>query len=228
MKKLQSNTTYFLSEGRANMTECVRLSFTRAIQTGIQTLLIFTVNGEGLELACNEFLGDARFKGIRVVGVSYPFGSAPASALVVPQQRKSLLKKFGIPLVRGTCPIDDTPAPSSRQHNLVRKSLEIFSGGTALCVWAVLVACDTGLVPAGEHVISCCADTSILAKAATSAQLLTSFAIREIVCKPIIHDISKGEALAEEINIDALLRSRRRRPEPRQLSQTAEGVRPKK
>jgi hypothetical protein len=205
MKTLQSTTSYFLAEGRVNLRECVRLSFVRATQASIRTIVMFTLNGEGVELACNEFLGDPTYRNQRVVAVSYPFGAVPSAALQMTEARMELFTKFSIPLLRATSPIDDVPVPNSRQNNMIRKTLEIFSGGTALCVWAILAACDAGAVPYGEHVIGCCGDTSILAKATPSAQFLSSFAVREIVCKPLIHDISKGESLAEEINADVLV-----------------------
>ncbi len=222
MKKLRSTTGYFLAEGKTNLTECIRLSFNRAVETGIEKIVIFTVNGEGLEIACRHFLKESRFKGIRVIGVSFPYGSVPSAALEVPEERQKLLDEFGIPLLRGSSPIDDGPLPGNRPHNIVRKTLEIFSGGMALCVWGILVACDTGVVPSGEHVVSCGADTSIVAKASTSAQLLSSFAIREIVCKPLVHDLSKGEALAEELNVESLLKDKRKRSVPKQLPQQTE------
>src|SRR5713226_2475479 len=186
MKKLQSTTSYFLAEGKANLRECMRLSFVRAVQAGIRNIVIFTANGEGIELACNEFLNDPRYHDQRVIGVSFAFGTVPAATLQIPEARVQLLKKFGIPVLRATSPLDDLPVPSSRQNHAVKKTLEIFSGGTALCVRAILVACDAGAIPYGEHVIGCCADTSILAKATPSAQFLSSFAVREFVCKPLI------------------------------------------
>lgn len=141
----------------------------------------------------------------------------------MPEARLELFKKFDIPLLRSISPLDDTLVPSSRQNNQIRKTLEIFSGGTALCVWAILAACDAGIVPHGEHVIGCCADTSIVAKATPTAQFLSSFTVREFVCKPLVHDISKGESLAEEINAEALVEKDEhgQLPEQRRLPQEA-------
>lgn len=204
MNKLQSNTSYFLSEGKSHMKECLRASFMRAAQSRVRFIVVFTVNGEGVEFACNEFLRDAKFQNQRIVAVSFPFGTVPSEALVIPSERMKLFEEFHIPLIRASSPIDDIPVPNSRQSHIVRKTLEIFSGGMAFCVWGILAACDAGAVPWGEHVIGCCADTSILAKATPSAQLLASFAVREIICKPLIHDLSKGETLAQEINAEAL------------------------
>ncbi len=230
MKKLESTTNYFLAEGKGNLAECIRLSFVRATQAQIETIVIFTLNGEGVEFACKELLSDPRYSGKRVVAVSYPFGSVPNAALEMPEARMQLFKEFDIPLLRSISPLDDTLVPNSRQNNQIRKTLEIFSGGTALCVWAILAACDAGIVPYGEHVIGCCADTSIVAKATPTAQFLSSFAVREFVCKPLIHDISKGEALAEEINAEGLVEKDKHEQissEQRRLPQETERKQPK-
>ena len=214
MKKLESTTTYFLSEGKSNLNECLRLSFLRAAQSGIQTIVIFTLNGAGVEIACNEFLSDTRYRDQRIVAVSFPFGTVPPSALEMPESRMELFKKFDIPLLRSVSPLDDAHVSNSRQ-NLIRKTLEIFSGGTALCIWGILAACDAGVIPFGEHVIGCCADTSLVAKATPSAQFLSAFAVREFVCKPLIQNVSKGEALGEEINTEALAE----KDKPKQLNE---------
>ncbi len=207
MSNLQSTTEYFLGEGKANLQECIRLSFSRALHAGVRTIIIFTVNGDGIEIACKEFLNDPQYHNQRVIGVSFPFGAIDPSVLALSEERSALFGKFGIPLLRAASPIDDLPTPN-RPVSIVRKTLEIFSGGTALCVWGILVASDAGLVPFGEHVIGCCADTAILAKATPTAQFLSSFAVREIICKPLIHDLSKGESLPEEINMEVLVKNK--------------------
>src|SRR5256885_1256450 len=106
MNKLRSTTSYFLAEGKTNLGECIRLSFERAARASIRTVIIFTLNGEGVELACTEFLGDPRYKDQRVIAVSYPFGTVPSAALEIPEGRLELFKKFSIPLLRATSPVD--------------------------------------------------------------------------------------------------------------------------
>jgi hypothetical protein len=227
MTKLRSTTSYFLAEGKGNLAECLRLSFVRASQAGIRTIVIFTLNGEGVELACNEFLSDIRYRDQRIVAVSFPFGTVPSAALQMPEDRRELFRRFDIPFLRSISPLDDAPVRNSRQNNVIRKTLEIFSGGTALCVWAILAACDAGVVPYGEHVIGCCADTSIVAKATPSAQFLSSFAVREFVCKPLIQNVSKGEALGEEIDAEVVVEKTKRKRLQRRLPQQAEKEQPK-
>ncbi len=150
------------------------------------------MNGDGLEIACTEYLTDPKFRGIKVVGVGFPHGTVPPPALQVPERRQTLFQEFNVPILRAACPFDDR----------VRRTLELFSGGMSLCVWGVLVACDSGAVMGGEHVIACSGDTSVIVKAAPSSHFFSSLVIREVVCKPLIHDISKGESLAEEVSIE--------------------------
>jgi hypothetical protein len=45
----------------------------------------------------------------------------------------------------------------------------------------------------GEHVIALTSDTAILAQAAPTRQMLRDLAVREILCKPAIYDIGRGE-----------------------------------
>jgi hypothetical protein len=213
MKRLTTTTTHFLAEGRANLPECLRISFERAVTTQIKTIVMFTVNGDGLEIACDKFLTEPRYQDTRVIGVSFPIGTAPPAVLTVPESRAHLLDKFRIPILRAANPLGDPLNPSGR--NIVHKTLEIFSGGMALCVWGILVACDMGAIDSGEHVISCCADTSIIAKAAPSAHFLSSFAVREVICISLIHDISKRESIAEELNVEAFTSGTKRRPAKR-------------
>src|SRR5258708_1931643 len=87
----RTNTTYFLTEGKTNLSECLRLSFKRAVSSGIEVIVMYTANGEGLELACTKYLAEAAFSQIRVVGVSLPIGSVPNEALSVPPTRLELL-----------------------------------------------------------------------------------------------------------------------------------------
>jgi hypothetical protein len=229
MTKLESTTSYFLAEGKTNLTECLRLSFLRASQAGIRTIVMFTLNGAGVEIACNEFLSDARYRNQRIVAVSFPFGAVPSAALEMPESRMELFKRFDITLLRSVSPLDGALASNNRQNNLVRKTLEIFSGGTALCIWGILAACDAGVIPFGEHVIGCCADTSLVAKATPTAQFLSAFAVREFVCKPLIQNISKGEALGEEINTEVIVERDKPKSlgEQRKLPQQAEQRQPK-
>lgn len=211
MKHYKTQTTYFLSEGKANLPECLRLSLRHAKACGINSVIIFTTNGEGLELACTKYLGQEEFKGIQLIGVSWPIGKVPDQALNVPEDRLQLLQKHEINLIRAAFPFEELPGATNAPKGRTQTTIEIFGGGMYLCLNAVVVACDAGMVLPGEHVISMSADTSILVKASPSARAMSTLAVREIICKPIVQDITKGETLAAEVNAEALLARRKGR-----------------
>lgn len=206
MKRYQPYTIYFLTEGKDSLAKCLELSFRRAKATGIKTVVIFTANGQGIELACTKYLANKEYEGVRVVGVSFPYGRVPSDALHISEDRLNLFERFAIPIVRSASPLDELPIPDRSSRNLVRRTLELFSGGTPLCIQAVLIACDAGLIQPGAHVITMSADTSLIVKASVSSKFFAMFAIREFICKPLIRDVSKGETLAAELNVDGFLR----------------------
>jgi hypothetical protein len=205
VKQYRAKTTYFLTEGKANLQECLRLSLQHAVRSGTRKVVVCTANGEGLEFACNKYLSQPEYQGIRLIGVSFPFGKVPSQALQIPPERKRLLDEHRIPVVRAAFPFDDLSTEGLHSKSLVHRALEFFSGGMVLCLNAVVIACDQGLVSTGEHVIVTSADTSVLVKASSSSKAFNLLAVREIICKPLIQDITKGESLAVEVNVDALL-----------------------
>ena len=181
MKHYRTLTTYFLSEGKVNLPECLRLSLRHAKASGINNVIVFTTNGEGLELACTKYLGQAEFKGIQLNGVSWPIGKVPGQALNIPETRLELLQKHNINLIRAAFPFEELAGAGSASKGRVQTTMEIFGGGMYLCLNAVVVACDAGLVLPGEHVISMSADTSIIVKASPSARSMSALAVREII-----------------------------------------------
>ena len=61
------------------------------------------------------------------------------------------------------------------------------------------MASDAGYVSFAEHVIAMTSDTSIIARAATTSRFLTDLIVREIICKPLLLTIGKGEKPIEVI-----------------------------
>lgn len=222
MKHYKGHTTYFLTEGKTNLQDCVRLSFRQAVRSGISQIVMFTANGDGVELACEKYLNTDDYRSIQVLAVSFPHGRVSPEATRISESRMALFAKFQIRIIRAANPLDELIIPNRPGRDLVRRSLELFSGGMALCLRAAIIACDSGAVTPGGHVISMSADTSIVVKAAPSSHLFSTVAIREIICMPVIKDITKGEILAAEINVDSILL---RRSGARRLSQ-GKGISP--
>ena len=123
---------------------------------------------------------------------------------VIPQDRLALFTEFNIPILRSSNPLEGPSLPDEDEGGQIRRTLQLFSGGTQLCVRGVLTACDAGYISLGEHVITMCADTSLIVKGAPTAKFFSAFIVREFVCKPLVLDISHGEILPAELDIDAM------------------------
>lgn len=206
MRHYRASTTYFLTEGRSNLADCVRLSVRQAQRAGLEKIVMFTANGEGLELACKEIEGINDSTPLRLIGVSFAYGSVKREALDIPERRRRLFERLDIPIIHAADPLADLQHP---KRDLVRGAMEFLSGGTALCIRATVIACDAGLVEPAEHIIAMSADTSIILKAAPLSHVFSTLSIREIICKPLVQNITKGENLATEVNVEVLLQRKR-------------------
>ena len=206
-------TTYFLAEGKENLTECLAVAFDAAREHDIGKIIIFTAEGEGIRLAIENFRSQPQFQGIKLVGVTFPKGKRFTDAtgrprrVEIPPDLESQFQSQGVPIIRAHLPFDPILPPFgdrgvlAQDLSLVGDALNMFCGSMSLCVQAVVLACDAGAVGMGEHVIALTSDTAILARASCTRQMLSSLVIREILCKPAILTIGRKE-VAERL-IDA-------------------------
>jgi hypothetical protein len=131
--------------------------------------------------------------------------------LSITEENKAKLKALGIEVVRGTIPLFG-PSFSMRLHlrkttslDIVAKTLELISPGTLVCMEAVLMATDAGIIPEGELVYATAGtemglDTAWIVKSAASANMFhptKGFRFVELLAKPSL-------ALAPSININYL------------------------
>lgn len=197
------NIYYFKEEGRVNISKTVELSIRKAKEESIRKILVFTSDGEGaleLKKQINEELID-------VIAVSFPnkmpfFHKEDDGGIkeIYPETsnegvKKKLMEK-NIKLVQGTMPFEAIIVPGARDSKIraIKETLTLFSGGLKLCVQAVLMTTDSGVVEPGEKVIAMSADTSIITYGSNSAFLfhpLKGLHISKIICKPINLNISK-------------------------------------
>ncbi|MGD0570386.1 MAG: hypothetical protein ABSA78_18440 [Candidatus Sulfotelmatobacter sp.] len=201
--------TYFLQEGRENLSECLRTAFRAALKHNIEKIIIFTAQGVGVTLALDEFCSKPEFSRIKLVAVTFPVGQPFTDAdgkpltIDIGEELKERFRKNAIPIVRAHMPFDPiAPQYSDRgilahDLSLVESALNAFGGSMSLCIQAVMIACDAGEVGWGEHVIALTSDTAILAQAAPTRQMLRDLAVREILCKPVIYDIGRAETKAD-------------------------------
>jgi hypothetical protein len=201
--------TYFLQEGRDNLSECLKIAFQVAKKQHIEKVVMFTARGDGILLALNTLCGFDEYKGIKLVAVTFSparmFTSPDGQPMVVriSDEAEKAMDKHNIPIVRAHLPFDPI-APRFKDRgvlaqdmSLVESALNIFGGGMSLCVQAVILACDAGAIGLGEHVVAMTADTAILVQAAPTARMLRELTIREILCKPAILSIGRNESQVE-------------------------------
>lgn len=200
-------TTYFDSEGRDHMRECLRLSFEWCVLNEVTTVVVFTGTGEGPYFAAKELMPQPRYNSIRVVAVSPPAGrpyradpSNPASPLVragISPSMRDELRAFGVPVVSAHLPfkeIHDGHARTS-EWSRVAQSYGALGGGFALCIQAMLMACDAGEIDPGARVVSCSADTAIAALVSRTEMFLSpaeGLLVEHIICRPSRYTISKN------------------------------------
>ncbi len=205
MPAIPSDAVYFPNEGKENLEDCIRVSFSAAIRHGLQKIVIFTARGDGLEAALDFQSKESELSSIKLVGVTFPQGKlfAKQEGRQPPTRFSSSLlerlRESHIPIVRARLPFDPvwskypTNGTVGQDMSLVGNALNAFGGGMSLCFQATLMACDAGEVDWGEHVVTMSADTSLLVRAAPTDHFLTDLVIREILCKPIFLTISRKE-----------------------------------
>jgi uncharacterized protein len=200
------DTTYFWEEGKPNLRDCLRLSFEAAKRHDIPKIVIFTGAGEGIRIAVEEFLSQDDYAHIQIIAVTFPQGQEFTSKEHdhgISDENCGWMIENKIPLVRAHLPFDpiksqfQTHGVLGQDFGLLGNVLNIFGGGMSLCVQAVLMACDAGVVKKGDHVISLTSDTSILVRSAPTSHLLTDFIVREVFCKSVLLTVSKREKLAQ-------------------------------
>jgi uncharacterized protein len=131
--------------------------------------------------------------------------------LSITEENKQKLSALGVETVRGTIPLFG-PSFSMRLHlrkttslDIVAKTLELISPGTLVCMEAVLMATDAGVIPEGELVYAAAGtemglDTAWIVRSSASANLYhpaKGFRFVELLAKPAL-------SLAPSININYL------------------------
>lgn len=106
------------------------------------------------------------------------------------------LEESGVKIVRATDPLYNIGAALEHRGvptlaTFIRMCLRVISSGTAVCVTAVLMATDNGVLSEGEEVVAVAGswiglDTALIVRASNSVNLFKPGAmqVKEIICKP--------------------------------------------
>jgi uncharacterized protein len=204
--KTTAKTTYFDGEGRPAMLDCLCLAAEWCADESIATLVVFTGTGEGPHYVARELLVKDRYRNLRCVAVTPPYGrpykvnpADPNSPVVRSGLNPALLdelEQLGVKVVSAHLPFKEIHAGQARTSEWARvaEAFGVLGGGFALCIQAVLVACDAGMVAHGERVVVASADTAFVVVACRTESFLSpteGLLVEHIICRPRRYDVSK-------------------------------------
>lgn len=206
MSGFQYPTEYFMQEGKDNLARCLDATFKAALAHHIGKVIIFTAAGKGVLIALEEYRSQEQYADIELVAVTFPsqsqFSAGDPSEQTISPETARIFAENRVPIVRAHLPFNPIHTHYAghgilgQDFGLIGNALRIFGGSMSLCVQAVLMASDAGLVGLGQHVVAMTADTSILVRAAGTEKFLTDLIVREIICKPALLTIAKSEKLS--------------------------------
>jgi len=191
-------TKYFERPGSENTDETLILSKQRALEIGIEHIVVATRHGDTALRASEIFQGSP----LKIVAVCHQYGySQPGRILVTPEVQQEL-KKRGVLLTTQTMVLT-TPGKVFRPSrtlgaysqylttfptDIIADTLRMFCQGMKVCVEIVIMAADCGVIPVDRDVISVAgtnrgADTAIVVRPA-HMQNIFDVRVREIIAKP--------------------------------------------
>jgi len=190
---------YFNVCGQINTEKTLKLAIKRANELNIKKLIVASETG----LSALEAVEMLRGSGINLIVVTSAAGTKVENIVIgdlrigIPDKEIwNQLERGGAKIVRATDPLYNVGAALEHRGvptlaTLVRMCLRTISSGTAVCVAAVLMATDNGVLSEGEEVVAVAGswvglDTALVVRAANSVNLLKNGAlqIKEIICKP--------------------------------------------
>jgi hypothetical protein len=196
MKHAIRRTVLFETEGVQNLGRTVRLVCRAAAEYRVQKVLVFTSHGDGA-LELRKKLGNDT----AIIAVTFPWQmtAKPAKDIVyigLPSaERRADLAASGIRVVQGAMPFRALGAEEADIFRGIISAFDVFGGSTKLCVQAALMACDAGLLDAGDRCITMTNDTAVVLRAGHSFNFLrntSTFAIEQFICKPQFYQITRG------------------------------------
>jgi len=190
---------YFSTCGEVNTEQTLELALGRARRLGISRLIVASETGLSALKAADMLQGS----NVDLIVVTSAAGTRIEKTVIgdlkvgIPDTTVwNRLVRSGAKIVRATDPLYNIGA--SLEHKgiptlatLIRLCLKMVSSGAAVCVTAVLMATDNGLLEEGEETVAVAGswvglDTALVVRATNSVNLLKagSLQIREIICKP--------------------------------------------
>ncbi|MBT9134124.1 MAG: hypothetical protein DDT39_01421 [Firmicutes bacterium] len=179
-----ANVQYYDREGQINLTQTIEAVKERLSLGDVTTVIVFTGNGTGALQAAEQLVNT------HVLAVTFSWVRRGDSVGGIQDEsvRQALAEK-GIRIIEGNLPFDEIIIPDARDPKItaIEYTLDLFGGGMSLCVQAVIMATEQGLLEPSKDVIAMSGDTAIVATPARKSTMFSPYdgmEIREIICKP--------------------------------------------
>jgi hypothetical protein len=181
---------YFEEAGHENTDETLKLARERAVELGIQDIVVASSHGGTALKAAKAFDAEKT----NIVAVTICEGYRDEGWTMTPDERKKLQGK-GIKVLTGIHALgDDVGSAFSEKRGgttigeAIRETLYRFCQGMKVAVEIVLMAADAGLIPLDREVIAIAgtgegADTAIVVQPSYPRKFL-DLKIKEIIAKP--------------------------------------------
>jgi len=190
---------YFNVCGQVNTEKTLKLAIERTRELSIKIIVVASETG----LSALKAADTLRDSGISLIVVTSAANTKVEKTVIgdlrigIPDKNIwNQLEKSGARIVRATDPLYNIGAALEHKgiptlSTIIRLCLKMISSGTAVCVTAVMMATDNGLLAEGEEVVAVAGswvglDTALVVRATNSVNLLRvgAMEIREIICKP--------------------------------------------
>jgi len=185
---VEVRSVYFEQIGRANTEATLALAKTRALELGINTIVVATSQGDTGARAVEVF------KGMNVVVVSQVHGFREPNKSTMTPENRALILAGGATLVTSAHIFGGMGRAVKRKFNttmfdeIVAQTLRIFGQGIKVVAECAAMAADAGTIRTDEDVIVVSgtgrgADTAAVVRAANTHNFF-DMQIKEIICKP--------------------------------------------
>lgn len=180
--------TYFEQRGKHNTDEVLALVRARAVELGIEAVVVPSAGGASGLMALDAL------QGLKVVVVTHSTGFAEPGHQEVPSETVEEMHSKGAAVLTATHAFGGLGRAVRKKfgtwqvEEIIAQTLKRFGEGLKVAVEVSLMAADAGLVPPHREIISCGGtghglDTAIVVRPA-HAQNFFDLEILEIICKP--------------------------------------------
>lgn len=179
---------YFNKFGKENTIKTLELAVKTAKEKNIKHIVIASTSGETAVLLNNIA------KDLNIISVSHAYGFKKGGENDMDSTMKNHLIKNNVKVLTTTHVLSGAERGLSKKFGgispveIMAHTLRMFGQGTKVAVEIAVMACDSGLIPYMEPVISIGgsaygADTAIVIKSAHASNILDT-QVEEFICKP--------------------------------------------